>query len=298
MPIDNISQLLYDSRNMINDINSIAATPTKPRRIWITVILTLLNPGLALIYCGNITGGTILSLMLFIVGIILVNLATAFWFLIILLSGVLIVEITFLVMFIKYTKKINSSGMPWAKNTWLWLIINVAILILLRLLPDYIPQLILLEAFKIPAGSMENTLLVGDYLMATKNMDSQNIHNGDLIVFYAPIGNRPKYIKRCVAKAGQTIEIRDKDVFVDGKFMPLPSEGKHVDPNTIPYINGDKMSGGERDNMPAQTVPDGKLFVLGDNRDNSYDSRFWGYLDQKDVIGKALYLYFSIDRET
>jgi signal peptidase I len=154
------------------------------------------------------------------------------------------------------------------------------------------------KAFKILVGSMENTLLVDDILMADKKLDHRDVQNGDLIVFYAPIDNRPKYIKRVAAKAGQTIEIRNKDVYVDGIIIPLPPEAKHEDSTIFPYDSIKIASGGQRDNMPIRTVPKGKLFVMGDNRDNSYDSRFWGFLDEKDVIGKALYIHFSIDRQT
>jgi signal peptidase I len=134
--------------------------------------------------------------------------------------------------------------------------------------------------------------------MVNKIMDLQDIHNGDLIVFYGPDKNRSNYIERVIAKTGQTVEIRNKDVYVDGKFIPLPPEAKHEDSTIFPYDRSKIGSGGQRDNLPIRKIPKGKLFVMGDNRDNSFDSRFWGFLDEKDVIGKALYIHFSIDRQT
>jgi signal peptidase I len=285
---------------MINDDASIMplpAPPIKQRRIWITVILTLLDPGLGLIYCGNISGGIVLSTALFLIGLLPKYSAKYFWLLAVYLVMWLIIIIGLLIFNIKYTKRVNNLEKPWVKNTWYWIILVFVVILLLGFIKDHIPQLNYVQAFKIPAGSMENTLLVGDYLIANKNLDYRDIQYGDLIVFYAPVDNHTKYIKRVIAKAGQTIEIRDKNVYVDGKLEPLPHEGKHDDKRTFPYSEADSLQWGRRDNMPIRIIPEGKLFVMGDNRDNSFDSRFWGYLDEKDVIGKALYIHFSVDRQ-
>ena len=155
----------------------------------------------------------------------------------------------------------------------------------------------LVEAYKIPSGSMENTLLVGDFLLANKFIYGAKIplieahlpavrepKAGDVIIFKFPLNPRQNYIKRLIATGGQTVQIRDKQVFVDGKLFPLPHQGKYTDP-------GANSPG--RDNFGPVTVPPGKLFVMGDNRDNSYDSRFWGFLDRKLVLGKAMILHWS-----
>jgi signal peptidase I len=163
----------------------------------------------------------------------------------------------------------------------------------------------IVEAYKIPSGSMENTLLVGDFLLANKFVYGmklpipftdiklpaiQDPKPGDIVIFKYPLDQRVNYIKRCIAVEGQTVEIRNKEVYVDGEHIPLPPHGKHTDPNIIPYSN---RYGGMRDNMPPTKVPKGMLFMMGDNRDNSADSRFWGFLDKKLVMGRALIIHWS-----
>jgi signal peptidase I len=164
------------------------------------------------------------------------------------------------------------------------------------------------EAYKIPSGSMENTLLVGDFLLANKFVYGMKLpipftdirlpaiedpKPGDIVIFKYPRDTRINYIKRCVAVGGQTVEIRDKNLYVDGELITLPPMGKYEDPRTIPYQVNANWGIGIRDNMPPIIVPDGKLFVMGDNRDNSSDSRFWGYLDRKLVMGRAMLIHFS-----
>lgn len=154
----------------------------------------------------------------------------------------------------------------------------------------------LVEAYKIPSGSMEDTLLVGDFLLANKFIYGSKIplvdahlpavrepRPGDVIIFKFPLNPKQNYIKRLIATAGQTVEVKNKQVYVDGKLFPLPKQSKFTDPQIMPG----------RDNFGPVTVPPGKLFVMGDNRDNSYDSRFWGFLDRKLVLGKAMILHWS-----
>ncbi|MFC1606889.1 signal peptidase I [Candidatus Latescibacterota bacterium] len=158
------------------------------------------------------------------------------------------------------------------------------------------------QNFKIPSGSMEDTLLIGDYLFAAKFTYGTKIpftkkrilkfrepKQGDIIIFESPSEPDKDLIKRCVAVGGQTVEIRDKQVFVDGIHFELPEHGKFEDSSIYP---GDVTS---RDNIPKFSVPEGMLFMMGDNRDNSNDSRFWGFLPEENIKGKALFLYWSWD---
>ena len=158
-----------------------------------------------------------------------------------------------------------------------------------------------IQNFKIPSGSMEDTLLVGDYLFAVKFLYGTHIpftdtfiwkirdpRPGDIIVFRS-VEEKKDLIKRCIAVGGQTVEIQNAQVYVDGALQPLPPHGKITERTIVP---GDIST---RDNLPPVRVPPGKLFMMGDNRDNSWDSRFWGFLPVKNVKGKALFLYWSWD---
>ena len=173
---------------------------------------------------------------------------------------------------------------------------TVIICIFLALVVQYS----VVEAYKIPSSSMEDTLLVGDFLLANKFIYGARIplvnaqlpairepKPGDVVIFKYPNDLQVNYIKRCVAVGGQQVEIRDKVVYVDGKRLPGPRELKYTDRRSLaPSVSS-------RDNYGPYKIPEGYIFVMGDNRDNSYDSRFWGPLDRKLVLGKAMILHLS-----
>jgi signal peptidase I len=157
-----------------------------------------------------------------------------------------------------------------------------------------------IQAFRIPSGSMRDTLLEGDFLFANKFIYGAQVpfthirlpavrppKPGDIIVFRAPIGEHKDFIKRCVAVGGQTVEIRNKQLYVDGVKLDEPYV-IHSDPYSV---------GPPRDDFGPFTVPKGHIFMLGDNRDDSHDSRYWGPLSLDAVKGKAIFLYFSWDNE-
>ncbi|MEE2710496.1 MAG: signal peptidase I [Gemmatimonadota bacterium] len=162
------------------------------------------------------------------------------------------------------------------------------------------------QAFRIPSGSMEDTLLVGDFLLVNKFIYGPVIPGtdiklpgirdpkpGDVIVFphpedkYSPMD----FIKRCVAVEGQVVEVRDKVVYVDSLRVEDPVYSKHTDT----FIYSAKQ--GLRDNMRQKVVGKDKLFVMGDNRDESNDSRFWGFVDKNTVKGQAFIIYWSWEQQ-
>ncbi len=160
-------------------------------------------------------------------------------------------------------------------------------------------QAFFVQAFRIPSESMLDTLLVGDFLFVNKLEYGPRIpfthfrlpgyrkpHPGDVIVFDWPPDPSKQFIKRCVAVGGETVEIRRKNLWVDGRERNFP-QAHHVDPSEHPEGSD------PRDNYRAPTVPPGCLFMMGDNRDNSLDSRFWGPVDMGLVQGHAMFIYFS-----
>lgn len=155
------------------------------------------------------------------------------------------------------------------------------------------------QAFKIPSGSMLPTLQIGDHLLVNKFIYGVKLPmlgtvlipwkspaRDDVVVFRFPKDRSIDYIKRVVAVAGDTVEVKNKQLYINGVAVSSPHA--HFTSNDIM-----KPSVGPRDNMGPVKVPEGKIFVMGDNRDNSYDSRFWGFVDLKDVLGKAFILYWS-----
>lgn len=176
--------------------------------------------------------------------------------------------------------------------------IGIAILIALFI------RAYIVQAFKIPSGSMIPTLLIGDHLLVNKFI--YGVHppfsdkkvlvfekpkRGDIIVFKYPEDPSRDFIKRVIGIEGDTIEIKNKKVFVNGIELKEPY-ARYVDS----YIHPRELD--PRDNFGPVKVPKGKLFVMGDNRDQSYDSRFWGFVDLKDVKGKAFIIYWSWDSES
>jgi len=158
-----------------------------------------------------------------------------------------------------------------------------------------------IQAFRIPSESMRDTLLVGDFLFVNKfeygpkipftHVRLPGLHaprRGDVIVFQFPQDPSKDFIKRCVATGGETVEIKEKQVYVNGRALDEPYV-RHTDPNIRP-------AGFDfRDNFGPFTVPKGEMFMMGDNRDNSNDSRYWGTLPMDLVKGRAMFLYWSWD---
>lgn len=157
------------------------------------------------------------------------------------------------------------------------------------------------QAFKIPSGSMKPTLLVGDHILVNKFIYGVKIPfirktmipvgspaRGDIIVFIYPEDRSKDFIKRVIGVAGDTVEIKNKEIFINGKPYK-DSHGVYTDNRVYPG------SMQPRDNFGPVKVPPESLFVMGDNRDQSYDSRFWGFVDLKDVMGKAFIIYWSWD---
>jgi signal peptidase I len=162
------------------------------------------------------------------------------------------------------------------------------------------------QAFKIPTGSMENNLLIGDHLLVNKVVYSPSfgrlestllpkkpIQRGHVVVFKYPEDPARDFIKRVIGLPGETLEIRNKVVYIDGKPLDEPYV-RFLSPPPRPedpeFGRGDPIY-----NWGPRVVPAGKLFVMGDNRDNSKDSRYWDFLPIDQVKGRALLVYWSYE---
>jgi signal peptidase I len=179
------------------------------------------------------------------------------------------------------------------------------------------------EAYKIPTGSMEGTLLVGDFLLVNKAVFGAEVPltharlpawthpgRGDVVVFLPPHDPARNYVKRVVGLPGDTLSMRDKVLYRNGRPVPEPY-ARHVDPLSDPgeprmmwqrdfYLGSlreRRRYRPTRDNWGPLVVPPGKLFALGDNRDNSEDSRYWGFLRQDAVKGRPILVYYSFEKD-
>ncbi len=153
----------------------------------------------------------------------------------------------------------------------------------------------IIQAFKIPSSSMEPTLLVGDYLLVNKFIYGVRIpyssikffeykkpKRGDIIVFIFPKDRKKDFIKRVIGTEGEKVTILHNKIYIDDKLIDDPW-GHFTRPRSSIEDYG-----------PVK-VPEDSLFVMGDNRDNSQDSRFWGFVNINEVKGKAFIIYFSLD---
>ena len=158
-------------------------------------------------------------------------------------------------------------------------------------------------AYKIPSRSMVQTLLVGDHILVNKFLYGVKIpflrktiisvsepQRGDIVVFIYPKDQSKDFIKRVIGVGGDTIEIKNKKIFINGKEYS-DSYGIYSDNTIYPATMQ------PRDNFGPVTVPKNSIFVMGDNRDESLDSRFWGFVNLKDVEGKAFIIYWSWNHE-
>lgn len=159
----------------------------------------------------------------------------------------------------------------------------------------------IVQAFKIPSGSMIPTLQIGDHILVNKLsyglrmpflerylLEYSTPQRGEVVVFIFPEDRSKDFIKRVIGVAGDTVEVRAKKVFINGK---------QVDDSHANFAGYDPQAGavGSGDDYGPKVVPESHIFVMGDNRDRSYDSRFWGYVNLNDVRGKAFLIYWSWD---
>lgn len=198
-------------------------------------------------------------------------------------------------------RRVSAQRKPWYREWSEALIVAVVLALIIRTF--------LFQAFKIPSGSMLDTLLIGDHLLVNKFIYGTHLpfmdesvlalrhpQRGDVIVFEFPQDadksyfNRRDFIKRVIGEPGDTIEIRDKVVFVNGETYKIQQE-IHKDNQVVP------AAASPRDFTGPFRVPEKQYFVMGDNRDYSFDSRFWGFVDESKIKGLAFIKYWSWDHQ-
>jgi len=267
---------------------------SKPRRWWLAGLLSMLQPGLGQIYNGQALKGIgffIVVLVLAIpVSILLIKYASIYTHLIVLILA-LGIWAAFVADAIVYAKK---RGATYSLKPYNRVLVYVAIAVALFLVRETDSSFVracIVQSFKIPAASMAPTLLAGDYILVDKLHNSERCPNrGDVVVFKYPVDPTKEFIKRVEAIEGDFVEIKNKSLYLNGKLVKADyavfSDNTILPAQTAP-----------RDNFGPATVPKDSIFVLGDNRDHSLDSRFFGFVDKSKITGIAKYIYFSWDSE-
>jgi len=169
-------------------------------------------------------------------------------------------------------------------NRWYAYVGFVAIVYVLSLSAASVSRRFFFQAYKIPSGAIEPTLLIGDHIIVDKRARTPN--RGDVIVFVFPPDPTKDFVKRVIGIPGDTVQIKAGRLYLDGQ--EVPDSHAHFE---IPQQ--DRIMSSERDYFGPLKIPPAKYFMLGDNRDRSYDSRFWGLIDKGDVEGRVLYIYWS-----
>jgi signal peptidase I len=266
----------------------------KPRKPWLAGLLTFFTLGLGHLYYGDVKKG----IFLFAGGQLFLIIAfSSFHFyapigpIIAIICGIayLIYCIADSVSGAKAYK--NSYSMKRYNKWYMYILYWFVASFVIQTIVEVTVKSNIAQAYKIPSGAMMDTLQIGDHIMADKfTYKLSKPKRGDIVIFPFPNDPSKDYIKRIVALGGEAIEIMDKKVMINGIKLDEPYT-VYSDLRIFPKnIN-------QRDNFGPVTVPDDSFFVMGDNRDQSNDSRFWGFVKKHTVKGKAMSIYWSWDKK-
>jgi signal peptidase I len=267
----------------------------KPRKAWLAGLLSFFTIGLGQLYVGNPKKALFLYFFgqgligAIVLAVIIINPKPG-----VLFFGSLFFAVSFyiynIIDAIKLAKISKEYRLKRYNRWYLYFFFWVLAVFFVQPTVAAAIKCNLVQAFKIPSGSMLPTIYVGDYILAeTKLFIKGDINHGDIVIFNWPEDPSKVFIMRAIALGGDQIEIIDKRVYINEEFIQEPYV-IHNDPRIL------KGSIGDRDNLGPIIIPDGSIFVLGDNRDESNDSRFWGYVRKENVIGRAISIYWSWDK--
>ncbi len=275
------------------------------RKPWVAFLLSLLTPGLGHVYNSDLAGG----IVRYVAVTVIVGTALVAWaYLVpsvvalgIVLIGALTVFVGVAMTAYQQSRHLPASTPRFWYSRWygllgIFLVASVALDPVRSAAMKYFAQ-----AYKIPAASMLPTLAVGDHVYVTKLCYGAKLpftdtflmtfhppERGDVVVLKYPEDERKDFIKRVVGVPGDVVEVRDKDLYVNGA---------KADASYIQHTDPEVHHQDPRDSFGPETVPHGAYFVLGDNRDQSLDSRFWGYVQENKIRGKAILIYWSWNRD-
>jgi len=291
----------------------------KRRSPVIAALLSLVLPGLGQMYNGKFLRGALLhcGFWLALIGMGLCGLALSLYGLIAIATTAAVVQVLIAIDAAIGARRANASSLRWYNRWWAYVGVTLCAGLILDPVIAWSGQFHIvmskcyevvysivdqkaveegarfpfagLKAYRMPASSMIPTLEVGDHFLAKlERYGDRPPARGDIVIFPYPVDTTKDFIKRVIGLPGEELEIKDKAVFINGRRLDDPwgvhKDGFVAPPGAFP-----------RDNMGPITVPPNSVFVLGDNRDFSHDSRFWGFVEIKEIEGKALFIYYSND---
>lgn len=280
-------------------------TNQKPKEPLLAVFLTFIFPGLGQIYSGKIKRGFVIigiyfGISLIALGMILhiINPQTITTVTFVILLAILILSAIIFSVFLfidayQCAKAFNRDNNFETKTTFGKVVLLILGVIVIHFISSfgapinaYIKKNIV-ESYKFPSGSMEPTIRKGDRLFGDKAIYKRSKpQRGDLIIFIYSKDPKKIFVKRLIAFGGETIEIKDGHIYINGKRVT----DSNIDSNNY-YNRGEYGEAGN-----PVTVPEGYYYVLGDNSASSYDSRYWGFVPEKSLIGKIYKIYWPINR--
>jgi len=274
-----------------------------PRGIVTSIILSIIIPGLGHIYNGKL----ILGILIFFLGHLFafIFFAIGIWksttglFLIIILSAIYVLAV---IIHSVILAKVNKDYQLKSYNRFIYYALCILIVLGLSYIYEYF-QVHRAKAYRVFTSSMEPTTRVGDYMLADLwAFKKSNPEPGDIVLFKYPLEKDQVRFDRCIATGGQTLEIIDKIVYVNGERFPDSAKVQFIDQIIFPKDKnrfGQKtfQNLGTRDNFGPIVIPENAYWVMGDNRDSSADSRYWGFVPHDHLMGKAEIIYFSLDRD-
>lgn len=268
----------------------------KPRKPWVAGLLAFSTIGLGHIYSGEANKGFFLyffgqGMVLAVVLPLMVKKPDIVGVSFSLIIGLVYFLYT-LIDAVRTSKRKKIYYSQQKINKWyIYLLCWVFAGFVIQPVITYLIRIHIIQSYKIPSGAMTPALLAGDWILVSKSIYKTNVpQRGDIIVFEYPNDPSLDYVKRLVGVAGDIIEIKNKKLYVNNV-----EQGDdyiiHSDARTL------SVSEHPRDNFGPVTVPPDSYFVLGDNRDNSFDSRFWGFVSSPQILGKVTSIYWSWDKE-
>ncbi len=268
----------------------------KERKWWLAGFFSYMAPGLGQVYCGHPARGLLFYALyslwgsvLFVLGMQAMKNGFPPSLMVLLFFSLMIAFVALLAIIIDAIRLARNSSLDQErKSCQKWTIYLLAILVSQAV--DYGVTLslrdVIVRPYRIPSASMSPTIETGDQVLNNKLYYCRaNPSRGDVIIFKYPLDEKLSYIKRIIGMPGDTLEIRDKKVFIDKTALD-ESYVMHIDSNVYAIEPG-------RDNTAPIVIPPDYYFVLGDNRDNSLDSRHWGLIDRTQIKGKPVIIYWS-----